>query len=213
MKIIITNISLKKELNAFAYSLDGKKMGSREVIFPINAILQNELKAKEKVKVIMLVKDGAEGNGPVNAGIFQKELNDINRSIGAEIEYLSLITPFVETKDIHEKLFRDIVCHLEKGADIYADITYGPKALPIIMFTVLNFAEKYFDCDIKCIAYGKVDFVDDGTNTGRTIPINPCLYDMTSLYYLNAITNAVSYKNSDDALKALDSLLNLKDVD
>ena len=211
MKIIITDIPLKKELNAFAYTNGGKaNEKNREVIFPINSLLQSELKPNEDVKVIMLSKDDIEGNSAVNAGYFQKELNEINRDICAHIEYSTITTPFVETKDIHEKLFRDIVHKLEKGCEIYADITYGPKSLPIILFTVLNFAEKYFDAEIKSIAYGKVDFVDDGSNTGKTKPINPALYDMTPLYYLNAITNSVDYKNSDEALRALDTLLNIR---
>ena len=209
MKIIITDIPLKKELTAFAYLKDVKGISNdREVIFPVNALLQNEMKPNDDVKVIMLAKDDVEGNSAINVGYFQKELNEINREIGAHINYETITTPFVETKDIHERLFKDIINRLDKDCEIYADITYGPKSLPIILFTVLNFAEKYLDAEIKSIAYGKVDFVDDGK--GKTKPANPTLYDMTSLYYLNAITNSIDYKDSDEALKALDSLLNLK---
>ena len=56
---------------------------------------------------------------------------------------------------------------------------------------------------------GKVDFVDDGSGTGKTKPVNPVLYDLTPLYYLNNVTNSMEYKSSDDAVKALDTLLDL----
>ncbi len=89
------------------------------------------------------------------------------------------------------------------------DVTYGPKPLPIIMFAVMNFAEKFFSAKIKNIIYGKVDFIDDGSGTGKTKPVNPVLYDLTPLYYLNSVTNAMEYKTSEEAVKALDVLLDL----
>ena len=48
-----------------------------------------------------------------------------------------------------------------------------------------------------------------GSGTGKTKPINPVLYDLTSLYYLNNVTNAMEYKTSEDAVKALDTLLDM----
>ena len=54
-----------------------------------------------------------------------------------------------------------------------------------------------------------MDFVDDGSGTGKTKPINPVLYDLTPLYYLNNVTNAMEYKTSEDAVKALDTLLDM----
>ena len=211
MKIIITNIPLKKELHAFEYCYEGKRSTkNREVIFPINAVLQDKLEKNDNVKVIMLAKQDVEGNSSINVEHFKSELNEINKNINAHIEYETLSTPFVETKDIYERLLRQIIGLIDNESELYADITYGPKALPIIMFTVLNFAEKYLNCDINYIAYGKVDYVDDGNNRGVSVPANPCLYDMRSIYYLNSITNSFNYKNSKDAIKALDSLLNLK---
>mgnify|MGYP003507969652 FL=1 len=102
-----------------------------------------------------------------------------------------------------------MVAKLEDNAEIIGDVTYGPKPLPIIMFAVMNFAEKFFKAKIKNIVYGKVDFVDDGSGTGKTKPVNPVLYDLTPLYYLNNVTNSMEYKSSEDAVKALDTLLDL----
>ena len=36
-----------------------------------------------------------------------------------------------------------IVDEIEDNSHILCDITYGPKDLPIVLFSVLNFAEKY----------------------------------------------------------------------
>lgn len=211
MKIVFSNLPMKRELNAFRYRAEGNMTieYDGEVIFPVNSVLARTMQRGEKVKVVLLSKEDIEGNSAVNGGIFQKELNAINREIGAQIEYITIATPFVETRDIHERLLRDMVAKLEEKAEIIADVTYGPKPLPIIMFSVLNFAEKFFAADIKNIIYGKVDFIDDGSGTGKTKPVNPVLYDLTSLYYLNAVTNSMEYRSSTEAVKALDTLLDL----
>ncbi len=211
MKIIFSDLPMKKELNSFKYTTDGNLSleYDGEVIFPINAVLAKTMKKGEKVRVILLSKMDPEGNSSINAGHFQKELNNINKNIGAVIEYVILSTPFKEVRDVQETLLRDIISKLEHGAEIYADITYGPKSLPIIVFTALNFAEKFFSADIKNIIYGKVDFVDDGSETGKTHPIDPVMYDLTPLYYLNNVINVMEYKTSEEALKALEILLEM----
>lgn len=209
MKIVFSDLPMKKELHAFKYAVDGNATieYDGEVIFPVNSVLAKTMKKGEKVKVILLSKNDIDGNSSINAGYFQKELNKINREIGAEIEYITIATPFEETRNIHETLLKDMINKLEKDAEIIGDITYGPKPLPIIMFSVMNFAEKFFKAKIKNIVYGKVDFknIDDG----KTIPINPVLYDLTPLYYLNSLTNAMEYKTSEDAVKALNTLIDL----
>ena len=84
MKIIFSNLPMKKELLAFNYKADGNVTieYDGEVIFPVNAVLAKTIKQGEKVKVVLLSKMDIEGNSAINAGIFQKELNGINRGIG-----------------------------------------------------------------------------------------------------------------------------------
>ncbi len=205
-KIVFSDLPMKKQLNKFRYEADGNHFleYEGEVYFPVNAALAKTLKKEDEVKVVLLSKMDIEGNSAVNAGIFQKELNEINRNIGAKIEYVTISTPFEETKDIHESLMRSMIDKLEDGATIIGDITYGPKPLPIIMFAVMNFAEKFFGCKIQNIIYGKVDFI-----SGRAEPVNPVLFDITPLYYLNSITNTMEYNSSSEAVEALDILLSI----
>lgn len=211
MKIVFSDIPMKRELNSFRYKVDGNPSieYDGEVIFPVNGVLARTMKAGEHVRVILLSKNDPECNSAVNCGLFQRELTEINRRIGAVIEYVILSTPFEEVRDVQETLLRDMICKLETGAQVYADITYGPKSLPIIVFTALNFAEKFYAADIRNIIYGKVNFVDDGSGTGRTRPVDPILYDLTPLYYLNNVINVMEYKNPEDARKALDMLLDM----
>ena len=76
----------------------------------------------------------------------------------------------------------------------------------MVLFTrnnhVLSFAEKFLNCDVKSVVYGKVNF------TGENIS-NPELYDVTSLYYINNLTSSMVAKDSKDARKALDEFFAL----
>ena len=197
---------MKRDLFALKYPVDGNKTieYDGEVIFPVNAVLARILKKSDDVKVVLLSKTDADGNSAINAGVFQKELNEINRKIGADIEYVTLATRFEETKDVHATLLKDMIAKLDEGAEIIADVTYGPKTLPLVMFSVLAFAEKFFGCDIKNIIYGKVDFPN-----GSAVPENPVIYDLTPLYYLNSVTSAIECTNSGEAVKILDTLLSI----
>ena len=203
-KIVFSNIPMKEKLYDLQYKVDGNSTieYNGKVSFPVNSVLARTLKKGDKVKVVLLCKNDIDGNSAINSGKFQKELNGINRSIGADIEYVTLSTPFEETKDVHETLLRDMIGKLEENADIIGDVTYGPKPLPIIMFSVMNFAEKFFNAKIDNIVYGKVDFPNDSN-----VPENPVLYDLTPLYYLNSVTNAMECKTSEEAIKTLEMLL------
>lgn len=211
MKIVFSDLPMKKELHSFNYKADGNKTieYDGEVVFPVNSVLAKTMKKGEKVKVVILAKEDIEGNSKVNYEKFVGELSEINKNIGAEIEYVPITTEFKETRDIHESIFRNMVATLEENAEIIGDVTYGPKPLPIIMFAVMNFAEKFFKAKIKNIVYGKVDFVDDGSGTGKTKPVNPVIYDLTPLYYLNNLTNTVNCKSSQEAVNMLNTLLDL----
>ena len=132
-----------------------------------------------------------------------QELDSINSEIGAKISYETLESEFKETKDIHETRLKEILDKIEENTEIYADITYGPKPLPMILMCVISFAEKFLNCEVKSVIYGKVDFDDNDK------PCNPELYDVTSLYYLNNLTNSMVVDNGKEARQSLNEFFSL----
>ena len=204
-KIIFCDIPMKKNMNAMVYAGTGNTNCnySNEVMFPINAILAESLKKNDDVRVILLRTLDKAGNSGKNSGLFMQELDAINSEIGAKISYETLDSEFKETKDIHEKRLQNMLDKIEEHTEIYADITYGPKPLPMILMCVLSFAEKFLNCDVKSVVYGKVDFDDNNK------PCNPELYDVTSLYYLNNLTSSMVADNGKDARQSLNEFFSL----
>ena len=135
----------------------------------------------------------------------KEELDKINEKIGAKISYTEVRETFKETSDIVQSRFRQIVGTFEDDCEIYADMTYGPKTLTPVIFYALGFAEKFFDADIKNIVYGKAVFDKEK----KAIPGASELFDVTSLYYLNSLTNIMNAPDGKTALERLDKFFEL----
>lgn len=211
-KIIFADIPMKEinaDRNAQYYARTGNADCTYQgkVIYPINAVLAEKLKSCDDVKVVLLKTVTQSGNSDKNAELFRKELDAINTNIGTHITYETIETDFVETKANHEKRLRAMLSKVEDGAQLYADITFGQKPLPMVLMCVLHFAEKFFHADVKKIVYGKVDFVRH--EDGASYPENPELYDITSLYYLNGLVDSMEAPSGEAALKSLDAFFAL----
>ena len=201
-KVVVCNIPLKGKVDAVQYpNNDNKDLNvEKEVIFPINALLSNTSNEEDEIKIVLLAKETQDKFVDNNIALFKSELESFG--VKAKVEYKLIVTPFVEDKKINDYLLENIVNSVDENSEIYCDVTYGPKSLPIILFTALRFLEKNCGCDIKNIVYGKVDFSKDGLK-------NPEICDLMSLYYLNSINEKMSFKSSKQAKESLHLLLDI----
>ena len=205
-KIIICNIPMKPraQVAPMRYESSDRSLpvSERAVRYVINALLEETLKAEDEVKLLLLCKQDGRAHSEENLEDFCREFDAVNEKIGAKVTYKVIESDFAEEKFIHEELMGQIVDEIEEDTHILADITYGPKDLPIVLFAAMNFAERYLGCEIDHIVYSQADFVD-GKVTQATI----C--DMGPLYYLNSITNTIRVEDPAKARKMLKSLLSL----
>jgi hypothetical protein len=176
---------------------------NKAVRYSLNALLAGIMK-KEDVKIVLLKTRGKNNICDEHERSFKEELEAINVSIKANIKYVVIETPYKETKDIHEFLLGKIVDEIDDDSQLYADITYGPKPLPIILFTALAFAQKFLAAEIKNIIYSKVDFIDGKASNGEILDVSP-------LYYLNSLSNIIDRKDGAYARNLLKKLLNISD--
>ncbi len=203
-KTIICNIPMRNDVEPKKYSCDDNSLpiSDREVRYPINAMLEKTLRQDDELVVLLLVKKDPFGNYESNIEKYISELDRANENIGADIEYKIIDTDFVQTKAVHEELMGEIIDSIKDENNIIADITYGPKDVPIIVFYALNFAEKFLNCEVERIVYGQADFKD-----GK--PINTKICDMTPLFSLGSLTNSVQNVTADKARQMLNTLLSL----
>ena len=206
-KIVFCNVSMQKNLKSCKYVVDGYSNlnYNEKVAFPISAILAKTMKQDDELKIVLLKVNDCQHNCDENEIRLKNEIYEVNKNIGAKINFVTLNYPYESTKSIHERMIKDVIKELEDNVHILSDITYGAKPFAIAMFGILNFAEKFFDLTIDYIIYGKVEHIVDAS--GVTHPENAVIYDISSLYYLNSITNTIECKDKESALKMLDMLL------
>jgi hypothetical protein len=205
MKLIINTIPMKAGLDRHCYPVDGNKAIEYEkaVLFPVNAVLAKTLAKDEEGKVVFLATTGGVENHSVeNMTRFREELDAINSEIGAHLSYETIEVPFRPQTDVFERLISGLVAKLGHKAEIIADITYGIKPLPMILFCALTFAEKFHTATVHNIIYGKVEFAEEKT-------LNPMIYDLTSLYYLNKLIGSMECKSAETAEALLNDFFSL----
>lgn len=204
MKIYFSTIPMQK-VNPLVYrSVENKAIEYNEPVrFPGNALMAKALRKGDKVKVVRIITEGKFSDE--NVGLQKEELDRINSTIGAEIEYVDIREQFREDSATTQSRFRQLIGTLEEECDVYADMTYGPKTLTPVLFYALGFAERFFDADIRNIIYGKATFGADK----MPIPEETEIFDVTSLYYLNSLTNVMDAPDGKTALERLDRFFKL----
>lgn len=219
-KIIFVDIPLyKKDCLNYHGTGNVKSKYDKPVLYPINAFLLDELKDNDELKIVLLkTKTGKEledEQTKQNARCYEDELDSILKQLSAgkidgyravknvKVDYVPLVSDFDESKENHEIRFKNMLNYLEEDCDVYADITFGPRLIPMMILYVFNFAERFFNCKIRGILYGKALF--DEKNKAHSGE----MFDVSPMYYLNNLVNSMEAPDGKAAIKALDTFFSL----
>ena len=193
---------MKKDVFPSVYeSVDSSLPVSEEpFIYPINAFLDKNLNKGDSLDVILLVKNDDYDYSLDNIEKYKKELTSVCDNVGISPAYSVIRSVFDEKKNTHTLLMNRIIDSINDDSHIYADITYGPKDLPIVVFSALLFAENYLRCSVGNILYGQASFKDNRV-------INTRICDMIPLYCMSALSNTISCNDPDKARIMIKNLL------
>jgi hypothetical protein len=208
MKLIINILPMRplKEIVPNRYPVDGNKAieYDGEVRYPINAILAKTLEKGEEAAIIFIATTGENSFYEEQETAFRAELDTINATIGAKLNFDIIKMPFVPAKSTFNKLLTDLTDKMQslssarQGVKIFVDMTYGIKPTVLPLFCALAFAEKFCDAVIEYAVYGKVDFNKETRDTEH-----PMIFDVTSLYYLFKLIGTLEAPNAEAASKLL----------
>lgn len=210
-KIIISTLPSDNRLVKRLYPVDGNAtiQVNEPVFFAVNSAMANNLQKDDDVKVILVGTTRKDDCVKENAQKFMEELRHFN-TVGANIREAVITRPFDESKTNFHELYENILDQLEEDAELYVDITFGPKTPVLLIFNVLQFAEKFFNCSIGNIVYSKVEFMTKkglfGKKTSMVRPGSEMIYDITPLYMLNNITQTIECDESQMAVQAVKAL-------
>ena len=102
-RTVICNIPMKLNVVPSVYKNVNRKLevSEREVRYPVNALLEKNLTADDNVTALLLVKKANYGDSEKNTQLFIDELNSVNESIGAKIEYKIIETAFEQDRAVY----------------------------------------------------------------------------------------------------------------
>ena len=201
-KIVFVTLMMADDMHKRHFPVDGNSVIEYpgETYYAINSVLAQTLKKDDDVKIILLETNAGEKAGKKNAELFENELNELNKA-GASISYQIITSEFTGDKSKYKELYKYLVKNLTEGAELYADITFGIKTLPILILNALQFGEKFFDCSIGNVIYLKTEFKE-----GKIVEGSQCIFDITPLYMLSSFTNNIECSSGERAIAALDAL-------
>lgn len=203
-KIVICNIPMRENVAKTVYLSEDNSLpvSEKPYRYPINSFLSQTVSDEDELKIILLIKKDGNAFYEKNTEDYRQEIEDICKDRGAKVEIVPIDTAFSQAKENHEQLMGRLIDEIETGAHILVDITYGPKDLPIVIFSALNFAEKFLKCEIDNIVYGQAAFEGDKV-------VGTVICDMIPLYCLSSVTNTIKCEDPQKARQMLKSLLSI----
>lgn len=187
-KILFCNVAMGREPDPCIYESGDRSVPAARtpVRYPVSAYLEAALTPGEQVRAVLLAKEGRSGRPAEQIALCAEELEQAAQRAGARLTHKVIRSFFTQTQETHDGLLLALTDEMTEGAHLLADMTYGPKDLPIVLFTALNFAERFLHCEIGHILYGQAEFRD-----GRAVGTQLC--DMGALYCLNSVVSTVQW--------------------
>lgn len=168
-----------------------------ETSFPILLPISQTAEKDELINITLLISE----NSSVSSGNFLRlmmELKVLAEEVGFKYDLTEIRIAGEETPDKQKRVFEVLIETLADGDSIFADITFGHKAIPLIIFTALSFCYKLRrNAEIRSVFYA-----DQSSGV-------PIIHDISTLFYMESVIHSVSQSVPDDPLPIIKRILNM----
>ncbi len=161
--------------------------------------LQNQLKKERKDGII---------DADFSAWL-QAEIDRIHQEkkplFSYEIETIE--TPYNEKPDTQVRLLFQLIQKLKHAVDedVYVDLSFGSKPIPIVMNMALTYAYQHGDGILpKCMSYAQFEY--DGKNISK-------LYDVTSLLFLQSAIINLEKSDLENPIETIQKMMHFDDAE
>ena len=201
MKKFFTSVPFQKNLSEVIY----RPVGNAKLVYekphalPILNVINNYTEKGEAIEVIFLV--GENENIRDNLVIVRASLEELvaEKELQCHIEYVY----YRDSDDIPVMLglYGKLILLCSDDDEIYSCITYGAKPVPMVQMMAMRYAfHVKKNVFIGMIVYGKA-FGDKVNKDAADI------YDMTSLFYIDDLSEKFSRMGVQDPEKVMESLI------
>ena len=149
----------------------------KEVFLPISHIIGNEVSKEDNVRIVLIETCSEKRDTSKFVQTAKEEFSAILLGYCATLEFEVIQVPFLSTKQDLASLYKKICSTITPESSCFADVTFGERYILMLIFCCLNYAEKFLDCEVCKLVYGRSD--GETKNPGWLI-------DFTPLYLLNS---------------------------
>ena len=202
MKKYITVIPMQNpdNLKKDVYESDNELLRTNFVTcFPVLIPMYNDVQEGETVTLVKVIVDGHDFAAK-NKKSFDENLAELKKRKNINVIEKLIHIKFSEDLDNQLDLLMGLIDAAEENDIITADITYGSKAMPIIIRSALAYISgNVSGADVEKIVYGSLNFTN-----GKMF-----IYDVSALFYLDKAVESMSRANVKDPKAALRSIIDM----
>ena len=196
------------------YTSDDFILSENRYDFPLTYVIDNKVEPNDEVVIITAVQQDSNdkvNNAPINYKKYKQEVEKIleERNVNFKFEEIPLTEEFNSLT--FNKFFKQVSQLIDDNDQLFVDVTFGMKPYCISMFVAVAYAEKAAEnVDVDTIIYAQKY---SGFRRAKTAeekakdPSKSRIYDITGLFYLNAIASNVKSGQKNKIDKALDLLI------
>lgn len=168
-----------------------------ETAFPMLLPIRLTAEQGDTVNVTLIITENSEGTRS-NFLTLMMELKKLAQERGFRYELTEIRITGEETPEKQKRVFEALIETIGDDEEIFADITFGNKALPLVIFTALSYGYKLRrNTEIKTVFYAELEYDE------------PKLHDISTFFHMESVIHSVSRSVPDEPLSIIKRILNM----
>lgn len=160
-----------------------------QLFFPVTRLIEATMDKEDTALVISVRQVNIAEDVNYNFNLLKKDIDSLN----IRYNIIDLTIPENQESGQLLELFQRIAAKVKPFCNIFADSTFGTKTYPLVLFSILQYAEKVKMCQVQTVIYQ-----EQRRDSITHRPTGTYLWDISSLFYLTNVVNSLSPLNTND---------------
>lgn len=168
-----------------------------QTAFPMLLPISLTAEQGDDINITLIITGNSEGTRS-NFLNFMMELKKLAVENGFRYELTEIRIMGEESPEKQKRIFEELIETIGDDEEIFADITFGRRAIPLIIFTALSYGYKLRrNTEIKTVFYAELEYDE------------PKLHDISTLFHMESVIHSVSRSVPDEPLSIIKRILNM----
>ena len=166
--------------------------------FPAIPLINAHIDSGDEIRILTVTYDIPECHR--NLQVLENEIATVCSKNGTSYSLESIDVPFDDSIQAILNVYQELIARVDDGDELYADITYGSKPMPIVLTMALQYAYRTkSNASIECVVYGQVSH--------HKTPKEARIYDVTALVQLDEIVRLMADGRISDPKSIIDLII------